>query len=92
MGGSLKRIGLTNLNDADEVLKMQPILVGGGTDEASVNIAQHSSIEQELQAALPWLYWSWCYAHRLELAAKISLVSSLFKNIQENASSHILPL
>ncbi len=65
------------------MLKMQPILVGGGTDGASVNIAQHSRIKQELQAALPWLYWSWCYAHRLELAAKNSLVSSLLRILKK---------
>ncbi len=40
-----------------KMLKMQPILVGSGTDGAPVNIAQHSSIKQELQATLPWLYW-----------------------------------
>ena len=33
------------------------------------------------QQALPWLYWSWCYAHRLELACKSAFSSSLFTNI-----------
>ena len=23
-----------------------------------------------MQRSLPWLHWSWCYAHRLELACK----------------------
>ena len=83
LGNSLRKVGLENLKDTDKVLKMQPVLVGGGTDGASVNIAQHNSIKHELQAALPWLYWSWCNAHRLEMAAKNSLPSSLFKNIEE---------
>ena len=83
LGISLKKVGLEKLKDADDVLKIQPVLEGGGMDGTSVNISQHNRIKQELQAALPWLYWSWCYAHCLELAAKNSLTSSLFKNIEE---------
>jgi len=44
-GNYLKNVGLENLKDADEVLKIQPVLVGGGTDGESVNIAQHNSIK-----------------------------------------------
>ena len=36
-----------------------------------------------MQRALPWLFWAWCYAHRLELACYDSLSSNLFKDIQE---------
>ena len=36
-----------------------------------------------MQRALPWLFWAWCYAHRLELACHDSLSSNLFKDIQE---------
>ena len=33
-----------------------------------------------MQKALPWIFWSWCYAHRLELAYKNG---GLFKSIEE---------
>ena len=36
-----------------------------------------------MQRALPWLFWAWCYAHRLELACKDSFSSILFKEIQD---------
>ena len=36
-----------------------------------------------MQSAHPWLVWSWCYAHRLELACKNALTSTLFKGIEE---------
>ena len=48
-------------NDCDhsEVLEAKPLLVGGGTDGTSVNLAQHTtSIRSKLQNSLPWLYWS----------------------------------
>ena len=79
----MKRVGIENVYAKGEVLKGQPIVVGGGSDGASVNIAQHNSIKGEMQRALPWVFWSWCYAHRLELACKNGLVSDLFKNIEE---------
>ena len=61
----------------------KPILIGGGTDGASVNIAKHSGMKGKLQKELPWLYWTWCYAHRLELACKDAFSSQLFKDIAE---------
>ena len=61
----------------------KPILIGGGTDGASVNIAEHSGMKGKLQKQLPWLYWTWCYAHRLELACKDAYSSQLFKDIAE---------
>ena len=41
-----------------------------GTDEAAVKVGEHSGLKGQLQRALPWLFWSWCYAYRLELACK----------------------
>ncbi len=32
---------------------------------------------------LPWLFWVWCYAHRLELASQVPFTSEIFKNITE---------
>jgi len=43
LGNSLKKFGLENLRDAEEVVRIHPVLVGGGMDDASVNIAQHNS-------------------------------------------------
>ena len=37
----------------------------------------------KLQATLPWLYWAWCYAHRLELACKNAFSSCLFHDIDD---------
>ena len=36
-----------------------------------------------MQSTLPWLYWAWCYSHRLELACKDALTSPLFAEINE---------
>jgi len=44
------------------------VLVGGGTDGASVNIANHNGMKSMMLDSHPWLVWSWCYAHQLELA------------------------
>ena len=61
----------------------KPILVGGGTDGASVNIAEHNGMKGKLQKELPWLHWTWYYAHRLELACKDAFSRQLFKDIAE---------
>ena len=82
---ALKFMGVDNVLDKDSVLGVEgrPVLVGGGTDGASVNIGGHTGVKAQMQQALPWLYWSWCYAHRLELACKNAFTSSLFTNIVE---------
>ena len=61
----------------------KPVLVGGGTDGASVNVAQQNGMRGIMQRTHPWLMWAWCYAHRLELACKNALSSKLFKDIEE---------
>ena len=83
--GSVEKhsIQIQNLCEHSKVLEVNPVLVGGGTVAASVNIAQHTSIKSKLQNCLPWIYWSWCYAYRLELSSKDSLISVLFKSIQD---------
>ena len=70
--------------DRDKVLGVEdrPVLVGGGTDGAAVNVGEHSSLKDQLQRALPWLFWSWCYAHHLELACKDAFSSPSFSNIE----------
>lgn len=60
-----------------------PVLVGGGTDGASVNIGIHNGMKGQVQSTLPWLYCAWCYSHRLELACKEAVTSPLFADINE---------
>ncbi|XP_065918189.1 uncharacterized protein [Dysidea avara] len=76
-------MGIQDICDPSSILKVKPILVGGSTDGASVNISQHNSLRARLLESVPWIFWSWCYAHRLELSSKDGLNSQLFKNIDE---------
>ena len=70
---SLSPRGIADVLDQSSLLgtKEKPVLVGGGTDGASVNVAQQNGMRGIMQSAHPWLVWAWCYAHRLELACKI---------------------
>ena len=85
VGNALKFVGIEDVLDKTKVLGVEekPILVGGGTDGAAVNVSEHSGMKEIMQRALPWLFWAWCYAHRLELACKDSFSSILFKEIQD---------
>ena len=62
---ALKSMGIENLLDRERFLDVHdlPVLVDCGTDGASVNVYYHNGIQGKLQAALPWLYWAWCYFH-----------------------------
>ena len=85
LSSALHSLGVTDVLDQGNVIGVgeKPVLVGGGTDGASVNVAQHGGMKGKLQHTLPWLMWSWCYAHRLELACKGAFKSTLFKDIEE---------
>ena len=85
LGVALKRLGIDDILDQSKVLEVKgkPVLVGGGTDGASVNISEENGMKGIMQRALPWLFWAWCYAHRLELACRDTLSSKLFKEILE---------
>ena len=61
----------------------KPVLIGGGTDGASVNVGIHSGMKTKMQEVIPWLSWAWCFSHRLELACKDAFTSSLFSEIDE---------
>lgn len=61
----------------------RPILVGGGTDGASVSVGVHNGMRAIMQEKLPWLYWAWYFSHRLELACKDAFTSSLFSDIND---------
>lgn len=81
--GVVGPIGENGILDKANVLKSKPILIGGGTDGASVNVGNQNGMMAKMQRELPWLFWSWCYAHRLELACKGSFTSNLFSSITE---------
>ena len=76
----MDRLKIEDILDKDAVLGGRPTLVDGGSDGASVNVGQHTGMRAKIQSALPWIFWSWCFAHRLELD---SLTSKLFSDIQE---------
>lgn len=78
-------LGVDDVLDQDSVVGVstKPVLIGIGTDGATVNVGAHTGLRGQMQRALPWLFWSWCYAHRLELAYKDAFSSSLFSSIQE---------
>ena len=82
---AMESMGIANILERESVLGVQdmPILIGCGTDGATVNISGQNGMRGQLQAVLQWLFWSWCYAHRLELACKDAVKSCLFKEIDE---------
>ena len=61
----------------------KPLLIGIGTDGATVNIGAQKGLRGQMQRALPCLFRYWCYAHRLELTYKAAFSSSLFGSVQE---------
>ena len=65
-----------NISEADWKAK----LVGYGYDGASVNIASHG-VKGYFEEAVPWIIMFWCLAHRLELAVKDALKSTLFDDV-----------
>jgi hypothetical protein len=85
VGDALKTLGVENIASRESVLGTgeMPVLVGGGTDGASVNIGEHNGLKAKMQQELPWLFWAWCYSHRLELACKDAFCSPLFKDITD---------
>ena len=76
-------MGITNIQDKASVLDGMPILIGGGTDGASVNVSEQNGMMGKIQQVRPWMFWAWCFAHRLELACKDALSSQLFKDIDD---------
>jgi hypothetical protein len=84
LDSALKRLSI-DIHQKDGVLKAdcRPVLVGGGTDGASVNIGIHRGMKTQMQDILPWLFWAWCFSHRLELSCRDAFKSSLFVEINE---------
>ena len=71
----LGRLGIKAI-DTKECKK----LIGIGTDGAAVNV---SALKGKVQSNIPWVYWMWCLAHRLELAVKDALQGTVFDIIDE---------
>lgn len=57
-------------------------LVGIGTDGAAANIAS-AGLKGLVEKELPWLFWMWCMAHRLELAVKDAFKKTSFDLVDE---------
>ena len=55
---AMTRLRIGDALDSDVVLSSKPVLIGGGTDGASVNIGQHHSMRAQLQGSLNWLFWA----------------------------------
>lgn len=70
-------VGIEDINP-DDCKK----LVGIGTDGASANIAA-AGLKGRVENKLPWIYWMWCMAHRLELAVRDALKSTTFDMIDD---------
>ena len=82
---ALKTVGVENLLQRGGILGVHefPVCVGCSSDGGSVNVSDQNGMRGKLQAALPWLYWAWCYAHRLELAFKDAFSSRLICDIDD---------
>ena len=74
---ALQEFGIATLNV--ENCKM---LVGIGTDGASVNIAA-DGLKGLVKGELEWVFWMWCLPHRQELALKDALKGTTFDLIDE---------
>ena len=77
MESSLGRIGIEAID-----VEQRKKLVGIGTDGASTNIVS-AGLKGLVENKLPWIYWMWCLAHRLELAIKDALKSTSFDLIDD---------
>ena len=56
--------------------------LGIGTDGASVNIAA-GGLRGLVERELPWVFWMWCLAHRVEISVKEALKGTYFDNIDK---------
>ena len=67
LGKGLQVMGVSDILDREQILNVEgkPVLVGVGTDG---NILDQNGMRGILQRNHPWLFWSWCFAHCLELA------------------------
>ena len=74
---AVQKLGFPALT-ADQCSK----LVGIGTDGAAANIAG-AGLKGLVERELPWIFWMWCMAHRLELAVKDAFRKTSFDLVDE---------
>ena len=60
-----------------------PTPVGLGGDGCSTNRGAISGVQALFKKEFPWFSFSWCVAHRLELALKDALSTTYFKEVDE---------
>jgi hypothetical protein len=58
-------------------------LVGFGADGASVNSGNKNGVKALLEKNSPWLVYTWCVAHKLELALKDALNGTRFDSVDD---------
>ena len=75
--GALQIFGVSALN-----VENCRMLVGIGTDGASVNIAA-AGLKGLVEGELQWIFWMWCLAHRQELALKDALKGTVFDLVDD---------
>ena len=73
----LQQLGIKEINK-EECCR----LIGIATDGALVNIAS-GGLKGLVEKQVPWVYWMWCMAHRLELAIKDALKGTSFDLVDE---------
>lgn len=73
-------LAMLRINNATD-LSSKPVPLGIGTDGASANISGKNGMCSIIQREVPWVFWSWCFTRRLELAAKDAFKSRLFKDV-----------
>ena len=56
----MQLLGVDDVLDQDSVLGVgkKPVLIGIGTDGATVNVRAHNGLRGQMQRALPWPFWS----------------------------------
>lgn len=72
---ALKHLGFDSIDECSK-------LIGLGTDGASANIAARG-LKGLVEEKLPWVYFMWCLAHRLELAISDALKGTIFDSIDD---------
>lgn len=75
IGSSFQCIGITG-----ETFEK---LIGFAADGATVNRGEKEGVIGILHSNLPWVIYSWCVAHRLELSVKDALQGTIFDDVDE---------
>ena len=78
---SLLLDGLTDTANVENELILAMLFDKEGVDE---KVVTHSQLLKGLvESKVPWIFWMWCLAHRLELAIKDALKGSSFDDVDE---------